>query len=181
MVTAPTNRSTAVLSITDDDQGGTVAFAAASFSVLENAGPATISVKRTLGTASGVTVHYATSNGTATAPSDYMSKSGTLTFAPGQQTATVTVDVNGDTTDEPDETFFVDLSDASGAAIGDGRGVGTIVDDDGTPSLSIDNVSVLEGDSGTTNAVFTVRMAPPSPQPASVRFATDDATLCASE
>src|SRR5437763_1786058 len=62
-----------------------------------------------------VTVHYATSNGTATAPSDYMSKSGTLTFAPGQQTATVTVDVNGDTTDEPDETFFVDLSDASGA------------------------------------------------------------------
>src|SRR6266480_4102615 len=67
-------------------------------------------------TAAGtVTVNFATANNTATAGSDYVANSGSLTFLSGESTKTVTVQVNGDTASEPNETFFVNLSGASGA------------------------------------------------------------------
>lgn len=59
-----------------------------------------------------VTVHFTTGGGTATAGSDYAAQSGTVTFAPGEASATVTVAVNGDTTVESNETFQVTLSQA---------------------------------------------------------------------
>jgi len=77
-----------------------------------------------------VTVSYATSDGTATAPSDYTSATGTLTFAPGQTSKTVTVTVVGDTLYEPDETFTVTLSNPVNATIGTGSATGTIQNDD---------------------------------------------------
>src|SRR5207237_4136069 len=77
-----------------------------------------------------VTADFATVDGTATAGSDYVAGSGTLSFAPGETTKTVTVSVVGDLAHEADETFFVDLSHAAGVAIVRSRGVGTIVDDD---------------------------------------------------
>lgn len=97
--------------------------------------------------ASTVTVNYATINGTATAPSDYTATSGTLTFTPGQTTQTVTVQVNGDTTVEPDETFFVSLSNPVSAMIARAQGVGIIFNDDSASSVSAPNktVSVAAG------------------------------------
>ena len=92
--------------------------------------PATFAVSLSEPSTASVTVHFATANGSATAPADYAAASGTVTFAPGQTDATVTVDVNGDTVDELDEQFAVDLTGAVGAAITDGHGVGTILDDD---------------------------------------------------
>ena len=85
--------------------------------------------------AAPVTVDFATADGPApdgaTAPGDYTSNSGTVTFAPGVTSQTVTVQVNGDTTVEPNETFNVNLSGATGnATITDAQGVGTIVNDD---------------------------------------------------
>jgi large repetitive protein len=78
-----------------------------------------------------VTVNCATANGTATAGSDYTSTSGTVTFAPGETTKTITVVVKGDKEKESNETFFVDLFGASSnASIVDAQGIGTIVDDD---------------------------------------------------
>lgn len=77
-----------------------------------------------------VTVDFATADDTATAPSDYQQTNGTLTFEPGQTSKEVTVPVNGDTTDEPDETFFVNLSSPTNATISDAQGVGTIEDED---------------------------------------------------
>jgi hypothetical protein len=77
-----------------------------------------------------VTVNYATANGTATAGSDYTAQSGTLTFAPGVSTRPITVVVTGDTASESDETFFVNLTNASNAGIIDAQGQGTIVNDD---------------------------------------------------
>lgn len=77
-----------------------------------------------------VTVDFATADDTATTPSDYQQTNGTLTFEPGQTSKEVTVPVNGDTTDEPDETFFVNLSSPTNASISDVQGVGTIEDDD---------------------------------------------------
>jgi len=119
-----------------------------------------------------VTVDYVTKDGTATAPQDY-SPAGpaTLTFPPGQTTQTITVGVNGDTTYEGDEDFSVQLSNSSGATIGAGTGKGTIVNDDG---LSVNDVSVKEGDSGATDAAFKVSLNAPAPHPLSVKYATED-------
>jgi hypothetical protein len=80
-----------------------------------------------------VTVDFATTDGTAT-PSDYAAGRGTVNFAPGDTSKTVTVQVNGDTTVEPNETFTLNLANASDSAtITDGQGVGTIVNDDQAP------------------------------------------------
>src|SRR6266508_3651657 len=126
-----------------------------------------------------VTVQYATANGTATAPDDYLAASGTLTFQPGRTTRPVAVTVNGDTIDEEDETYFVNLSSPVNATIVDGQGLGTITDDDGIPTLSIGDATVTEGNSGTVNATFTVTLSPASGQTVSVDYATADGTATA--
>jgi hypothetical protein len=77
-----------------------------------------------------VTVGYATANGTASAGSDYVAQSGTLTFAAGQTSRTIGVVVKGDRNAEPNETFTVRLSGPSGATIARATGVGTIANDD---------------------------------------------------
>lgn len=79
-----------------------------------------------------VTLSFSTRNSTAQAGSDYVATSGTLTFAPGEVTKQITVQVNGDTTQEAIEVFFVDLANASGAVIGDPEGLGRIFNDDVT-------------------------------------------------
>jgi hypothetical protein len=122
-------------------------------------------------------VDWATANGTASAPSDYLANSGTLTFAAGQTTRTITVVVNGDTFDEADETFFVNLSNAVNAGISVGQGVGTILDDDPPPSMLITDAVVSEGNSGTTtNLVFQVRLSTASGKTVSVDYATANGT-----
>ena len=103
------------------------------------------------------TVDYAdTSSGTATSGTDYTAvTAGTLTFAAGVTTQTITIQVKGDVVDEGNETVVIELSNATtGTGIGGARGTGTIVDND--PKFSIDDASVTEGDSGTANLVFTV-------------------------
>jgi hypothetical protein len=78
-----------------------------------------------------VTVSYRTVNGTATAGSDYTSKSGTITFAPGQTTKTITVEVKGDNKRESNETFYLELFGlSSNAVFTKNRGIGTILNDD---------------------------------------------------
>jgi protocatechuate 3,4-dioxygenase beta subunit len=79
-----------------------------------------------------ITVAYATADGTATAGSDYVATSGTLTFAPGELSKDVTVTINGDTAIESNETLTLNLSNATNATIDTTTAVGTIVDDDGT-------------------------------------------------
>ena len=77
------------------------------------------------------------------------------------------------------ETFFVNLSNPTNATIADGQGVGTIIDDDPLPSLSINDVTVTEGNSGTTNATFTVTLSAASGQAVTVDYATADGTATA--
>jgi large repetitive protein len=126
-----------------------------------------------------VTVDYATGDGTATAPADYAAQSGQVVFTAGQATRTVTVPVNGDLLDESDESFTLNLSGAVNAAIADGQGLGTITDDDALPALSIDDVVVTEGNSGTLNATFTVDLNAASGRQVSVSYATADGTATA--
>jgi len=105
-----------------------------------------------------ISVDYVTADGTANTPDDYLSKSGTLDFASGISSKEIQVTVNGDTDSEPDQTFYVDLSTCSGCTISDTQGVGTITNDDGSvlPTISINDVSIVEGDSGSSDLIFTV-------------------------
>ncbi len=127
-----------------------------------------------------VTVDYNTSDGTAVAVADYISiPPTTLSFNPGETTKTVEVEVSDDSLDESDETFFVDISGAVNASIGDNRGIGTIVDDDNPPVISIDDVSVTEGNDGTASATFTVSLSAESGQLVTVNVATADGSATA--
>ena len=93
-----------------------------------------------------VTADFATADVSANAGSDYFATSGTLTFEPGETAATIIVPTIDDFVPEDDETFVVDLSNPNGATLRDAQGVVTIKDDDGPPSISIDEVTVIEGD-----------------------------------
>jgi hypothetical protein len=123
------------------------------------------------------TVNYATADGTATvADSDYLATSGPLSFTAGQTSKTVDVTVNGDTKNEGDETFFVNLSSPVNATISDGEGLGTITNDDAVQSISIDDPIVGEGDSGTTTMTFNVTLSNASGQTITVDYATANGT-----
>ena len=140
---------------------------------------ATFTVTRTGGTLP-FSVNFATADGTAIAGSDYVgTTSGVLSFAEGQMAQTIQVTVNGDTTFESDETFFVNLSNApNGVTIADAQGVGTITNDDATSLVAIDDVTIAEGDAGTSIATFTVTRTGGT-LPFSVNFATADGTAIA--
>ncbi len=140
---------------------------------------ATFSVSLSNASSQTITVNYQTANGTATAGPDYVAASGTVTFTPGQLTRTINVTVNGETVFEPDETFNVDLSGATNATIADAQGVGTIGNDDAQPTISIADVTVDEGDSGTNSAAFIVSLSNASSRTIRVNFATANNTALA--
>jgi PKD repeat protein len=141
--------------------------------------PVTFTVTLSVPSDRTVTVNYATADGTATAGIDYTAAAGTVTFAPGETSRTVTVDVLGEPADEPDEEFAVTLSDLTNAVLGDGSAVGRITDDDDPPALSVDDVTVTEGNEGTTLATFTVRLSAVSGRTVTVNYATANGTAVA--
>lgn len=186
-----------VVTITDDDSGPTPpppggavpSISIADVSVSEgdeNETRTSVTVSLSSATTNYVSVAFATVDGTALfSDADYWSMSGRLVFAPGDTTETLTATVVGDTRDEPNETFHIDLSDATGATIADPRGTITILDDDttstpppggGLPAVAVTDASVLEGDSGTTMATLTVSLSEASDQHVTVDIATADGT-----
>ena len=127
-----------------------------------------------------MTVQVQTANGTATAGSDYTALPlTTLTFNPGHTSQTVTVTILGDLMDEPDETFTLNLSNATNATIDDGEATGTILNDDGPPGLWIGNRIILEGDDGTVDVEFPVFLLPASAQTVTVQVQTANRTATA--
>jgi CSLREA domain-containing protein len=130
-----------------------------------------------------VTVDCASANGSATAGSDYVAitpSPSTLTFTPGQTTRTISVTVNGDQTFESNETFFVNLSNATNATISDNQGLGTIVNDDaqgGVITFSQSNYTVNESGGSAT---ITVNRTGDTSGSASVDYATPDDSELAS-
>ena len=121
-----------------------------------------------------VTVNYATSNGSATSPTDYTATSGTLTIAAGQTTGIIPVPIQGDTANNPPETFNVTLSSPTHATITSPVGVGTI--DDISPTLSINNTTVTAPLTGTTTDNFTVTLSAASSQAVTVNYTTNNGT-----
>ena len=131
-----------------------------------NGGPTTFSFTVNLSAPAPATVIFdiATQNGTATvADNDYVARSLTgQTIPAGQQTYTFDVMVNGDLNVEPNETFSVDVTNASGASVLDAQGTGTIQNDD-SPVLSINDVIQAEGNNATSIFTFTVSLSLPAP------------------
>ena len=114
-----------------------------------------------------VTVDWATADGTASAGRDYTAGNGTLTFNAGDSAMTVSVPVTGDIVDEPDETFTVTLSNASGAPITDATGTGTIADDDAEPTVTLELDTASIDENGGVSAV-TARLDRPSSEATTV-------------
>src|ERR1044071_9377129 len=126
-----------------------------------------------------ISVNYATTDITATGGSDYVATNGTVVFTPGQTAKTVVVTVLGDNLSEATEFFGVALSNPTNVTLGNVQGTGTIVDDDPLPTLSINDASVVEGNSGTTNMLFTVSVSPVSGQAITLNFATANGSALA--
>jgi serine protease len=168
-------------------QSVTVAAPTASLSIADmavtegNFGNKTMVFKVSLSAASSsnVTYNIATTDGTATAGSDYQasSLSGQVITA-GQLSKNFPVTVYGDTAVEPDETFFVNISGVNGALVADSQAVGTIQNDD-LVNLSIGDVSVTEGNSGTKLATFTVTLSSASTSNVTYDIATANGTAIA--
>jgi hypothetical protein len=185
LLSSPTNvgvgRGRGVGTITDDDAAPTISVD--DISVKEyNAGQTTAAVRLRLSAPSGqiVRVSYATADGTATAGSDYVAVAPTVvSFTTGNLYAYARVLINGDVLNEPNETFLVNLSSPQNATIADGQAVGTILNDDAAPALSINDVSIAEGNSGTKLLTFTVSLSAASGQNVSVNFATANGTAIA--
>src|SRR5262249_37898933 len=112
---------------------------------------ATLTVTLSAASSKTISVGFATTDGSATAPGDYTPASGALIFTPGQTSQTLAVAIAGDTLDELDETLSVDLSNASNATIADGHGVVTIVNDDHPPVASDDTATTNEDSAVTVN------------------------------
>lgn len=140
---------------------GNIEFAAATASIQENAGTATISVKRTGDTSQSSQIQYATSDGTAIAGSDYTAAIGTLSFAAGETAKTFTIAIRNDNTAESSETLQITLTNAIGATVGtQARMALTITDDDPiapppTPAVSaIDSSSAAKFTPSDTEATI---------------------------
>jgi hypothetical protein len=159
-------------------QRGLLQFSAATYGVGENAGNATITVVRSGGTAGTVTVDFATSNGSASAGTDYTASSGTLTFGPGEASKQFSVPIAEDTAVEGDETVNLTLSNPTmGAVLGAPvAAVLTIVDNDtggGPGSLQFSAASYSEAENAGT-ATITVTRTGGSSGAVGVSYATSD-------
>jgi VCBS repeat-containing protein len=121
-----------------------------------------------------VKVDYATNGGSAEQGVDFQETSGTLVFNPGVSTQTVSVPLIGDLLDEIDETFQVELTRPVNVLIEDALADATILDDDDPPSISIGDATLVEGDQGSSDAVFVVSLSAISSKTITLNFTTAD-------
>src|SRR2546428_1224844 len=120
--------------------------------------------------------NYHTANGTATYSADYVAKSGTLTFPANSTTPqTITIVVNGDNSDEIDETFTVNLSNPTRATIANGTGTGTILDNDNPPTVAF-HLASSSGAESVTPANLAVSLSALSGKTVTVDYSVSGGT-----
>ncbi|MEO8351817.1 MAG: Calx-beta domain-containing protein, partial [Chthoniobacteraceae bacterium] len=141
-----------------------------------NSGTKTGTFSVTLSEAAGVpvTVRARSVDGTAVAGEDFEAIDQVITFAPGETSVSLPVTITGDTTDEADEMFTVELSNPSDGTIDVGSGQATILNDDRV--VTIGDATIVEGDSGTQNLVFTVTLDAISDHAVMIDYATVNGT-----
>jgi hypothetical protein len=172
---------TATLTVTDND-GNTCSatekvtafrgFSVNDVSVNEAAGTATFAVSRPGGGAASVDVSAAP--GTASTPADFTGALTTLTFADGQLSKPYVVTIGQDALDEPNETYSVQLANPVNSTLEDPTATGTITDDDAVVRVAVNDVNVVEGNSGTRNLTFTVKLNRASGKTVNVTVRTAD-------
>ena len=160
--------------VIDDDEGPAVSIADAI--AAEAAGTVTLTVSLAASSLQEITVEWATVSGTATAPGDYTTSSGTITFAPLETSKNISIPVINDSIDEQDEIFFVNLSDPTDAVLGDSQAAVTIGDDDPLPSVSISDGMLVESDG---NMAFAITLLSVSGRDVTVQYATADGSAVA--
>jgi RHS repeat-associated protein/uncharacterized repeat protein (TIGR01451 family) len=154
-------------------------FEAGMYEVDENAGTATVAVRRVGGQLGRVTINYATSNGSATAGADYVAAAGTLTFADGDTTdKMITVTIKDDTLAEGNETLFLTLSvPTGGATLGEPKtAMLTIADNEALPTgadLAISKVANSASVAVGCIITYTITVANHGPNAASGVILTD--------
>ena len=143
---------------------------------------------RTGTTANALTVNYTVSGNatfntdyTQTGGSSFTATTGTITFAAGASTATLTIDPTADTIFESDETVALTLATGTDYTIGTTAAViGTITNDDLLPNLNLSaNQTIVEGNTNPQNVTYTVTLSSTSPQTITVQYATANGTAIA--
>ncbi|MCX6048179.1 MAG: hypothetical protein NT075_24020 [Chloroflexi bacterium] len=173
--------TTATLTIVDDDTPPTVQFSSATYSVNENGGSATVTALLSNPSGQLVTVHYATSNGTATAGSDYQAASGGLTFNPGETSKAFTIAIIDDPVSENAETINLTLSEPGNATLGVvTTAILTIVDNDilVMPTVSWSGADYSTGEQSGA-APITAMLSAASTITVTVNYATSNGTATA--
>ena len=178
----PTNATiglvnTATLTIQDDDPPPTLSLSVANPAISESAGTVAIDVNLNVASGLTTTVTMASSNGTALAGTDYTAVNSPLTIPPGQVSATVNLAITPDLLDEPDETLFITLSNASNGVISPLNNPMTlyILDDDGVPTINFISTAISAGE-GSGNVTVTVRLSNPSSSVVQVDYSSADGT-----
>ncbi|HTD65021.1 MAG TPA: Ig-like domain-containing protein [Candidatus Limnocylindria bacterium] len=126
-----------------------------------------------------VSVNYAAVKDSALTGKDFKAKKGKLKFAPGVSTQTIIVPITGESLSESNEVFHMELSKPVNAVIVDGQGIGTIIDNDPLPAISVADVATVEANDGVRAVSFLVRLSAKSGQAISVDFSTEDGSAVA--
>ena len=172
--------STATVTITDDDTPATIQFSAASYSVVENGVSATVTVTRAGGTTQAASVAYASAFGTATA-ADFTAVSGTLNFAAGETSKTISVPILDDQATEGAESFTLTLSSPTGSGVTLGaiaQTTVTIADDDGPATIQFESSSLVVTEGGPALIVAVTRSGQAG-RAAGVQYAASSGTAAA--
>ena len=164
------------ITIVEDEDPPKVSLSASSNTVNENGDALSLTVSLSEASGKPVTVDYETADGTALSGSDYTAVSGTLNFAAGQKSKSISISITNDSIDEDNETFTVSLSDPSGATLGSrDEATVTIIDNDLPPKVSLSPASKTVGE-GAGTANFTVRLSKASGKSVTLEYATTDVT-----
>ena len=147
------------LTILDDD-APEIFFSSSTFSVDESGGGALINVNLSAESGRTVSINYATSNGTATAGSDFTSVGGTLVFNPGQTNRSFTVPIANDTLDETNETVRLYLSNPSNGVLGNPASATLTILDDDPPTVSFSSASASVNENAGNVSVNVVLSKP---------------------
>jgi hypothetical protein len=156
----------------------TPALRVSDVTVNEEDGTATVQVCLTAVTNRPVSFLYATTNGSASILFDYIPRLGVKTIPAGQTCATVVIPIVDNELPESTEQFYLNISNASNAAIADDRGVITIIDTDVIPSITINNVTVNEN---AGRAKLSLCLSGASNRPVSVIYYTSNGTATAGQ
>jgi uncharacterized repeat protein (TIGR01451 family) len=163
-----------LVTILDDDPPPQVAISGVT--VNEADGQAIFAATLSAASSFDVTLEYSTAEGTALAGADYEATAGAVVIPAGGLAASILVPILDDALDEDDESFIVQLTNATNSVLAVALATGTIVDDDAPPEVSIGDVTVAEGTGTPVDAVFALSLSSPSGREVSVDYQTIDGT-----